>query len=327
MPTQELKNRLREALIVDERGFAEAAETTIAQMAEIAAPGAEAVLDLTRLAFSLPIEKDATAAFDAGVANAGLQLDPRAQQLRRVLAGCVLVARFELKRARASRASLDQDTICALACRLLERAGHVAVIPDVAQWAQRWLHETARTLRSAGVRSKPPEFSVTAPSVDEALPPAAMVTSAFEAVAGELATYTNELRDWAGQIDPAAVRAQREQVQLLWWISSAWPQERDLVETVVAAARELHALTEFVPGPSAARELLARRIGARSDERLRLTEVQSALASVPPPTVLADFVTLHAATPTPDSRELKAADLGAWIFDERQLIELAARSI
>ena len=194
---------------------------------------------------------------------------------------CVLVARFARPPGRRTYPNLAGDTAAALAAVIAQRYGRLPVHPDLESFAHYWLRVASTYLRTARRLPDPPAFEPDVPAVGATLTAAEAVTAALDALTPQLVGYANDLAKWSGELDPAQVTGQAEQLDLLWWLISTRPT-LPAPDAAARAARDLSAMSRRIPGPSSSDQLLARWLEPWSTEHVRLNAVQALLGGAPP---------------------------------------------
>lgn len=316
----QLQTQLREAVVVLSSAQEAVFVGTIEKLAE-ANPTTTNQLERLRLSFGLESPSEDVGRFDEQLAAAGVRLGARDVQLRRTLAACVLVARFGRVPGRRGYSTLVPDTAAAIGVRILMRARRRPVHPDVSDWAEYWVDSLAMHLRKPRRLPSPPRFSPELAAPDPELP----YNEAAAQVAGEMqerfAAFTNELLTWSSELDPAEVKAQGEQIDLLWWLQGGAVTEKK-AEAVVSAASGLRKHTRWIPGPPQSSLLLRRRLGTTAVEEVSLEDVATHVARHVPaaaqdlcPLLTRDKTVLA-------GRSLECAPAAAWLFDELTLVDL-----
>lgn len=313
-----LSRRLREAVVVHERDLDEFS-ASIEKLAS-ASPTVAEQLTRLRLTYALPVEEGARARFDEQLAKAGVELEARQENLRRVLAMCVLTARFDRPPGRRTQPSLAGDTAAALAAVISHRRGRRPVHPDIESWARYWLMVVGTHLRTAGRLPRPPEFDLKLPEIDATWTAAQATAAVLESLKPQMTKFTGDLAQWSAELDPAQVAGQAEQLDLLWWLKSAKPTLAP-AEAGLRAGRELAAMIRRVPGPPSTDQLLARWLTPWEEDTIRLGDLQALVGSLHPGEV-ADLCPLSAGDPRISERRLPPAQAAEWLYEELMLARL-----
>jgi hypothetical protein len=318
----ELAQRLREATVVLSEAQLEIYEEAVTKLAAVNAPAASDQLCRLRLAFSLPIALSDAGRFDEQLTQAGVTLAGQEDQLRRVLAACVLIQRFARGAGRRRRATLTPDSLAALGARILANAHARPVHPDVVSWGSYWVETAGRELRAGGGTADPPVLELPDVIEDETVTPQQALRQTLDGWRERLQVYTGELAQWSSSLDPANVAAQGEQLSLLWWLSSA-ADDIPATEAAVAAATSLAELTLTIPGPPGAEQLLRRRLSAYQDESVRLGDLMAlADAHEQVPAGVQDICLLLGGSQTLWDRCLPVSAAAEWMLDELLFVRL-----
>ncbi len=312
--------RLREASVVLSAAQRDAFTTAVDKLAG-ANPSMNDQLARLRLAFAVDPGAEAGARFDDQLAGAGVRIGTRDVQLRRTLAAAVLASRFGRPPGRRSLKTLAADTAAALGARLLCRALRSPVHPDVASWADYWVESLAMALREPRRLPSPPSFSPELPDAGPEESVGAHARRVVEELQSALVLFTDELASWSSGLDPAEVRAQGEQIDLLWWLASG-EVPQDPVDLVVWAARGLRRHSRRIPGPPRTDQLIRRRLGGLVNESVQLRDV-AARVSRPVSSAIADLCPLLSADDASIlKRRLSVLAATEWLFDELCLAAL-----
>ena len=284
-------------------------------------PSVEDQLARLRLAFAIDPGDKAVTRFDEQLAVAGARIERRDVQLRRTLAACVLTARFGRPPGRRGLPTLAPDTAAALAARVLTHAEQRPVHPDVGSWADYWVRSLAMHVRLPRRQPTPPSFTphLSVANADATAAEAAERTA--EALHSAFAAFTQDLVRWSMELDPAEIRAQGEQIDLLWWLAGGAVPE-PVPELVIWTATGLRRHTRRIPGPPGADQLLRRRLGKFAHAEVHLEELAETAARLVPDTVgdLCPLLTRQSAALV--GRSLPAADAAQWLYDELSLVDL-----
>lgn len=313
-----LSKRVREAVVVPERGLDELS-ASIEKLAH-ASPTMPEQLTRLRLSYSLPVDQSARARFDEQLAKAGVEVEPRQENLRRVLAMCVLAARFERPPGRRTQPSLAGDTAAALAAVIAHRQGRRPVHPDIESWARYWLLVVGTHLRAATRLPQAPDFNPAFPDIEGTSTAAQATMTMIESLKPQLTTYAADLARWSAELDPAQVTGQAEQLDLIWWLQSARPQLSP-EEAALQAGRELATMIRRIPGPPSTDQLLARWLKPWEEGTVRLGDLQALVGSLNPGEV-ADLCPLSAGDPSISDHELPPAQAAEWLYEELMLVRL-----
>jgi hypothetical protein len=314
-----LSRRLREAVIVIPERELQRLDSAIDKLANRKPTVAEQLVR-TRLSYALPVADAARDRFDEQLAKAGIELESRQENMRRVLAMCVLVARFGRVPGRRTQPSLAGDSAAALAAVIAQRDGRQPVHPDLNTWARHWLGIVSNHLRTAGRLPQPPVFKPEIPAVEDTLTATQAVTAALDALVPQLISYAGDLAEWSAELDPAQVTGQAEQLDLLWWLTSARPT-LTAAEAAARAARDLVGMSRRIPGPPSSDQLLARWLKPWSAEQVRIGDV-AALLDGGLPSGLEDLCPLTSGDITLSDRELPACQAAEWLYEELMLARL-----
>lgn len=327
-------DRMREAVVVmpeEEMAICRAAVSDIATRHG----SGSTLLDFVRLAFGRDIDPAAYEKCADEFRLRGVALPRCAHQLVATLAGLALIERFGRDVGRKGVRRLIPDSAAALAIRVLVDQGVAAVHPDLESYATRWLMSVTRRLRDhPGAAPRLPALPGWLsfdddggasgerrqdPAVHGA--PGETPSSGLPTSLRELHAYAEKLQTWLDDVGGSRrVGAIEEELGLLWWLQSRRPRETP-VAAVVAACDELDALCRFVPGPPAAEELLARRLGEHADVMIRVADLVG-VSSRPVPCAVEDLCPLSRGM-CPDDAVLITARTGAeWLYHEVQLARL-----
>ena len=313
-----LDRRIREAVVVPERDLDELS-ASIEKLAN-ASPTVPEQLTRLRLSYSVPVDQSARARFDEQLAKAGVEIELRQENLRRVLAMCVLTARFGRPPGRRTQPSLAGDTAAALAAVIARRQGRRPVHPDIESSARYWLLVVGAHLRTATRLPQPPEFSPEFPDIDATSTAAQATTTMVESLKPQLTEYAEDLARWSAELDPAQVTGQAEQLDLIWWLQSARPNLSS-EEAALQAGRELATTIRRIPGPPSTDQLLARWLKPWDEDTVRLGDLQALLGSVNPGEI-ADLCPLSAGDPSISDHQLPLAQAAGWLYEELMLARL-----
>jgi hypothetical protein len=252
-----VKDRLREASLTLSDDSSEALAAAAERLGSLRI-GLDEILARVRLAHGLPEGEGGHKAVVEQINREQLLVDGEADdQMISLLCSMGLIATFAEADPSRSAATVRRQTIAALAVRILARAGIDPAHPDLRSWASHWLVTQARTMR-AYRRSQPPRPEEVSEDAERAvLETVVLDTKSLRKAATETAEWLERLAG-AGSIE-----AMREQLQILWWLNSA-PRIGEAGEVAVGTAIEL-ATVSLVPPPSAAGELIARRLASLQD--------------------------------------------------------------
>jgi hypothetical protein len=316
----QLSEQLREASVVLGEARRDGLATSVEKLAG-ANPSLDEQLARLRLAFSLDPGENLTVRFVEQLAAAGTETGLRDLQMLKTLAAAVLVARFGRPPGRRSLATLAPDSAAAIGARLLVRASHSAVHPDVGMWADYWTESLAMALREPRRPPSAPSFSpdIPEPQPDESA--TAHGQRVVQALQSEFTSFANDLVAWRSELDPAEIRAQGEQIDLLWWLAGGGaPAEPTALATWVAIGLDRH--RRRVPGPPRADQLILRRMGSAAEKEVLMADV-AAVISRPIPSAVADFCpVLSRNEDVLRDRALPAYAAAEWLFDELSLARL-----
>ena len=280
-------------------------------------------LNRLRLSFGLDVEESGLDRFDDQLAGVGFDLDRREMQLRRVIAGCVVVGRFERRPGSRKAPALAADTAAALAAKTLLRTGETPFHPDVGLWADYWVSSTAMHLRAEARARELPAMSFELPEAEEGIPPEQASEQAIAALAGRVENQFTAWSRWIDEIDQGRRSAHAEQIALLWWLESRDPHATAAV-LVAEAAKTLLARVSDVPGPPGASALLRRKLSEVANQEVTTGDLRAAV-DINVPEGVADLCPLLGGRSSPADK-LIAADAAEWVFDELSIVRIAEES-
>jgi hypothetical protein len=316
--TKVLADRIREASVVPTAENLAQVEKAVSKLASSSKPALEDQLARLRLSFALDIDSDRVDRFDDQLADQGLRLSRRDDQLRSVLAALILIERYGRPVGARRAPSLALDTASALIARILMRTGATPVHPDVRSWGDYWLLALGTSLRQGKIPSapSPPKGDDNAASAPEASADEAPVRDVSE----EMRQFIDDLSAWANTLGQTRVGAHGEQLELMWWLMSAVPDVSP-AELGARSAFELAAKTIVVPGPPNAAELLKRRLGASAEEKIEPAQAVEGIRErlrLVAPDEFTPLLSGKASLPEP----ISAHNLAVWAYDELLLNRL-----
>lgn len=316
----QLHSQLREGSVVLGNSELERFSEAVAKLAA-ATTTWDDQLGRLRMAFSIQAPSATASRFDEQLSAAGAPIDSRQTQLRRVLAGAVLVARFGRPPGRRSSSGLAPDTAAALGARLLARNMARPVHPDLVTWADYWIDSLSMHLRESRKAPSPPSFEPELPAPNQGETSEDYAKRMIAGLRDAMSEFTGRLTTWSAELDPASVRAQGEQIDLLWWLAGGQAPE-DETDLVVWAARGLRRHSRNIPGPPRLDQLLRRRLGDAANKEVELDEVAVRCRFAAPDTVR-DFCALASNEVATGVRpSISAIDGAIWVYDELSLIDL-----
>lgn len=321
-------DRMREATVLLTDRYAEHVAAAVDALSTLRIERVDGLLSFARVGFvELARETDYSAVAET-FRKRGVEAEDRMRQLWSTLAGIVLIERFERGPGRRGAARLAADSLAGVAIDVAASQGFKPVHPDLVTHARVWRDTVAEHLRlDGGLRTPPkPPASLATESADVQL---ADEASASPEMRNELVNYLRGLHDWLARSSSSArLAALEEQQDLLWWLKSsggADDAEKNAAATIVQVCEELVALTRFMPGPPAASELLARRLGALAFRPISRA-ILAAEAARPVPPLIADLCVLangHAGEGDDDGDVMTVREGAEHLHAELVLVELA----